>query len=316
MRRLPILLAFAAIYTIWGSTYLAIRWAIDSIPPLLMMSVRCGAAGLLLLGWSRLTSAAEIRPAHWKSAFIAGALLFLLCHGTLAWAEQRVASGEAALLSATTPLWIVAIDWRWGRRRRPGWRGVIGLAIGFAGVALLVGSGISAAPADRLASAAIVAGALAWAAGSIYGRHATLPADVRLATALQLIAGSVWLAMASGVSGEWVSVARPTAISVAALAYLVVFGSVIAFTAYVWLMRVVPASIVSTHAYVNPLAAVAIGAAVGGERIAASTIVAALTIVSGVILTLADRHQQLNRSIVPDIQDPPPVERRLRTRSA
>src|SRR2546421_6731992 len=192
-RRADRLLAFLAIYLIWGSTYLAIRWAVDSIPPLLMMALRCGAAGVILAVWGLVVSGASIDRRHWRSAFVAGALLFLLCHGTLAWAEQRVASGEAALLSATTPLWMTAVDWRWGVRRRPGWTGLAGLAIGFAGVAVLVGADWTATPGvDRLAGGAIVAGALAWAAGSIYGRQATLPTDVRLATALQLIAGCVW----------------------------------------------------------------------------------------------------------------------------
>jgi drug/metabolite transporter (DMT)-like permease len=300
MRRLHILLAFAAIYTIWGSTYLAIRWAVESIPPLAMMSIRCLAAGLMLIGWSRWTSAPEIRPAHWRSAFIAGALLFLLCHGTLAWAEQRVPSGQAALLSATTPLWITAIDWRFAARRRPGRSGLAGLVIGFAGVALLVGAGAAAASADKFASAAIVAGALAWAAGSIYGRQAALPADVCAATGLQLIAGGVWLIAASLFAGEWRSLPHPTPISTGALVYLVVFGSVVAFTAYVWLMRAVPAPVVATHAYVNPLVAVAIGAVLGGERTSASTIAAAITIVSGVVLTLADRYQATTVRLKPD----------------
>src|SRR5947209_7253335 len=106
-------LAFLAIYLIWGSTYLAIRWAVDSIPPLLMMSLRCGAAGLILVAWGAIASPAPIAWRYWRSAFVAGALLFLFCHGSLAWAEQRVASGEAALLGATTPLWMTVIDWRW-----------------------------------------------------------------------------------------------------------------------------------------------------------------------------------------------------------
>src|SRR5439155_20079361 len=179
----------------------------------------------------------------------------------------------------------------WGARRRPGWTGLAGLAIGFAGVAVLVGSDWTATPAvDRLAGGAIVGGALAWAAGSIYGRQATLPTDVRLATALQLIAGCGWLAAASGAAGEWRTLSRPTGASVAALAYLVVFGSFVAFTAYVWLMRVVPASRVVTHAYINPLVAVGIGAAFAGEGLTASTIVAALTIVAGVMLALVDRY--------------------------
>jgi drug/metabolite transporter (DMT)-like permease len=134
-----------------------------------------------------------------------------------------------------------------------------------------------------------VLGALSWAAGSIYGRRAPLPADVRLATGLQLIAGCIWLLAASVAAGEWRRLSMPTAASITALAYLVVFGSVVAFTAYVWLMRVVPASRVVTHAYVNPLVAVGIGAAFAGEGLTGSTIVAALTIVAGVMLALVDR---------------------------
>jgi drug/metabolite transporter (DMT)-like permease len=284
-------LAFLAIYLIWGSTYLAIRWAVDSIPPLLMMALRCGAAGAILAVWGAIVSPASIDRRHWRSAFVAGALLFLFCHGSLAWAEQRVASGEASLLAATTPLWMTVIDWRWGARRRPGWIGVAGLAIGFAGVALLVAPGWRSMPAaDRLASTAIVAGALSWAAGSIYGRRAPLPADVRLATGLQLVAGCVWLLAASAAAGEWRTLAPPTAASITALAYLVVFGSVVAFTAYVWLMRVVPASRVVTHAYINPLVAVGIGAAFAGEGLTAGTVVAALTIVAGVMLAMVDRY--------------------------
>ena len=291
MRRANRLLAFLAIYLIWGSTYLAIRWAVDSIPPLLMMSLRCGGAGLILVAWGAIAAPTPIAWRYWRSAFVAGALLFLFCHGSLAWAEQRVASGEAALLAATTPLWMTVIDWGWGARRRPGWTGLAGLAIGFAGVALLVAPGWHTMPTtDRLASAAIVIGACAWAAGSIYGRAAPLPADVRLATGLQLVAGSVWLLTASGAAGEWRGLALPTVASIGALVYLVVFGSIVAFTAYVWLMRVVPASRVVTHAYVNPLVAVGIGVAFAGEGVTPSTVVAALTIVAGVMLALVDRY--------------------------
>jgi drug/metabolite transporter (DMT)-like permease len=300
-RRTPILIAFAAIYLIWGSTYLAIRVAVHSIPPLLMMALRCVLSGLLLLAFAHATSRrsdekrarARIELRHWPDAFIVGALLFLLCHGSLAWAEQRVASSDAALLGATTPLWLTAIDWRWGARRRPRWQGVLGLAVGFAGVALLVGRGTSTAGhGDLVASLAIVFGALAWAAGSIYGRGARQPADVRVAAALQLVAGGVWLAAASVLAGEWHTVlaVRPTLASIGALAYLVVFGSVIAFAAYVWLLRVMPASIVGTHAYINPIVAVALGAALAGEPIAPATMAAALTIVVGVMLALADRY--------------------------
>jgi drug/metabolite transporter (DMT)-like permease len=310
--RSAVLIAFAAIYLIWGSTYLAIRVAVHSIPPLLMMALRCELSGLLLLAFAYATSRrsddkrqrARIELGHWRDAFIVGALLFLLCHGSLAWAEQRVASGDAALLGATTPLWLTAIDWRWGARRRPRWHGALGLAVGFAGVALLVAPGLSTAGHGDLAPRlAIVFGALAWAAGSIYGRGARQPADVRMATGLQLVAGGVWLAAASVLAGEWHTVVavRPSLASIAALAYLVVFGSVVAFTAYVWLLRVMPAATVGTHAYINPIVAVALGAALAGEPIAPATMAAALTIVIGVMLALVDKYGAA-RAGTPDVK--------------
>lgn len=283
-------LAFLAIYLIWGSTYLAISVAVESIPPLAMMSVRSLAAGLILMAWSR-GSVHTLDASAWRAAFIAGALLFLFSHGTLAWAELRVPSGIASLLGAIDPLWITLIDWRWGTGHVPGWFGRAGLALGFAGVALLVAPDWGAAPAGMaIANVAIVGAALAWAAGSVYGRGAPLPRDVRLSTAVQLLAGSAWLAAASIATGEWraFSPAQVTTESVAALLYLIVFGSVVTFTAYVWLLRVTTASAVGTHAFVNPIVAVALGAALGGERISFMTIVSAITIVGGVILVLID----------------------------
>jgi drug/metabolite transporter (DMT)-like permease len=291
MRRGRFVLAFLAIYLIWGSTYLAIRVAVESIPPLGMMSVRSLLAGLILLAWCG-RSVHTLNAAAWRSAFIAGAMLFLLSHGSLAWAEQRVPSGVAALLVATEPMWLALVDWRWGTRHAPGWLARAGLALGFAGVALLVAPELrgSHGGGGLIANVAIVGGALAWAAGSVYGRGARLPRDVRLSTAVQLLAGAVWLAAASAATGEWraFSPERVTTASLAAMLYLIVFGSVIAFTAYVWLLRVTTSSMVGTHAYVNPIVAVALGAALGGERITLLTIVSAITIVAGVVLVLIE----------------------------
>jgi drug/metabolite transporter (DMT)-like permease len=273
MRRSGFVLAFLAIYLIWGSTYYAIRVAVESIPPLAMMGVRCLAAGIILFAWSR-RAAATLDAAAWRAAFVAGGLLFLLSHGSLAWAEQRVPSGVAALLGATTPLWLALIDWRWGTGHVPGWYGRAGLAVGFAGVALLVAPEWGTSHTGlAVASIAVVGASLAWAAGSVYGR------------------GAVLLAAASLATGEWrgFSPSGVTAASAAALVYLVVFGSVVAFTAYVWLMRTTTASVVGTHAYVNPIVAVALGAVLGGERVTLMTIVSAITIVGGVILVLVDR---------------------------
>jgi drug/metabolite transporter (DMT)-like permease len=316
MRRSGVVLAFLAIYVIWGSTYFAIGVAVASIPPLAMMGVRCLVAGLILFAWSgraALTLDAGAWRAAWRAAFIAGGLLFLLSHGTLAWAEQRVPSGVAALLGATTPLWLALIDWRWGTGHVPGWYGRAGLAVGFAGVALLVAPEWGTShTGTAISSLAVVGASLAWAAGAVYGRGAGLPRDVRLSTAVQLLAGAVWLAAASLVAGEWrgFSSAAVTPASVAALIYLIVFGSVIAFTAYVWLMRTTTAAVVGTHAYVNPIVAVALGAVWGGEHLTVMTIVSAITIVGGVVLVLVDRR---GASVAAD--PPAPEERQVRPRS-
>jgi drug/metabolite transporter (DMT)-like permease len=307
MPRRRLVLAFLAIYFVWGSTYYAIRVAVDSIPPLAMMGVRCLTAGLILYWWSR-RSAPAPGAAAWRAAFVAGGFLFLLSHGSLAWAEQRIASGEAALLGATTPLWLTLIDWRVGSGRMPRRWGRLGLVLGFAGVALLFAPEWSrAAGTLAVAHAAIVGAAIAWAAGSVYGRGARLPRDVRQSTALQLLAGAVWLAAASGIAGEWrgFSVANVTPASAAALIYLIVFGSVVAFTAYIWLLRVTTASRVGTHAYVNPIVAVALGAALGGEQVSVLTLVSALTIVAGVVLVLLEQSRPAQAAAASALPRPP-----------
>ena len=306
MARSRIVLAFLAIYLIWGSTYYAIRVAVDSIPPLAMMGARCLAAGLILYCWSRRTAPAP-DGAAWRAALVAGGFLFLLSHGSLAWAEQRVASGEAALLGATTPLWLTLVDWRFGSGRMPRAWGRVGLALGFAGVTLLFAPGWrSGSSGLAVGHAAILGAAIAWAAGSVYGRGARLPGDVRQSTALQLLAGAAWLAAASAITGEWRSfaVANVTPASAAALLYLIVFGSVVAFTAYIWLLRITTAARVGTHAYVNPIVAVALGAALGGEHVSLLTLASALTIVAGVVLVLVEqsRPAQAATSALP----PPP----------
>jgi drug/metabolite transporter (DMT)-like permease len=302
MMRARMLLAFLAIYVIWGSTYYAIRVAVGSIPPLAMMGVRCLAAGALLYAWSRRSTPAPDARA-WRAAFVAGGLLFLGSHGSLAWAEQHVASGDAALIGATTPLWLTLIDWRWGSGRMPGAWGRGGLALGFAGVVLLVAPGWGSTGATlAIANAAIVGAAVAWAAGSVYGRRAPLPRDVRQSTAVQLLAGAVWLAAASAATGEWrrFSPSAVTAESIGGLVYLIVFGSVVAFTAYVWLLRQTTAARVGTHAFVNPVVAVLLGAAVGGEAITLWTVASALTIVAGVVLVLLDQSRQGKTAAVSD----------------
>jgi drug/metabolite transporter (DMT)-like permease len=280
-------LAYAAIYLIWGSTYLAIRVAVGAIPPLLLMGVRCVAAGALLLAWAALRGE-RATARDWGHAVIAGALMIACTYGALGWAEQRLDSGVAAILSATAPLWLTAFEWH--RRGRPARATVVGLFLGVAGVATLVGSQ-SAGRVDAAAALVLIAGTVAWAVGSLYSRPPRLPASVPLGAGMPLAAGGLLLLGASALSGE----AAPhdlRAVSHAALwslAYLIVFGSLVAFTAYAWLLRVAPASRVATHAYVNPLVAVALGWSVAGEPVTATTGIAAGVIAASVAMMVRGR---------------------------
>jgi drug/metabolite transporter (DMT)-like permease len=282
------MMAYAAIYVIWGSTYLAIRIAVGAIPPLLLMGVRCTAAGLLLLAWSA-ARRERATAAHWRHAAVAGALMIGVTYGALAWAEQRLTSGIAALLSATSPLWLTTMQWR--HVGRPGARTIFGLLLGLAGVAVLVGAG-TVGDVNPKAAAVLIVGTVAWAAGSLYARPPRLPRSATLGAGMPLLVGGLMLLAVSIATREWArdDVRAVSRASLWALAYLIVFGSVVAFSAYEWLLRVAPASRVATHAYVNPLVAVALGWGVGGEPITAATGAAALVIAASVAMVVKGAH--------------------------
>jgi drug/metabolite transporter (DMT)-like permease len=283
----PTLLAYAAIYLIWGSTYLAIRVAVGAIPPLLLMGVRCALAGSALLGWAAWRGE-RATAAEWRRAVIAGGLMIACTYGALAWAEQRLASGVAALLSATPPIWLTAAEWR--RGARPRFATVAAILLGLGGVALLVGSA-PASQVDAPAALVLLASTIAWAAGSLYGRPPRLPASVALGAGMPLVTGGAMLLAASALAREPAPrdiVAVPHA-ALWALAYLIVFGTLVAFSAYSWLLRVAPASRVATHAYVNPLIAVALGWSVAGEPITATTGIAAGVIAASVAVIVRGR---------------------------
>jgi drug/metabolite transporter (DMT)-like permease len=285
--RWKVVVAFAAVYVVWGSTYLAIRFAIDTLPPFLMAGVRFLVAGAVLFGFARLRGAAWPSWAQWRSATLIGGMLLLGGNGGVVWAERTVPSGIAALLVASEPLWIVLLDWLPPRPARPSGRVLLGLGVGFAGVALLIAPWeAGAAAVDPVGAIVIVLAAASWAAGSLYSRRAELPRSPLLSTGTQMLAGGALLTLTGLGAGE---AARfdPAAVSlgsVAALAYLIVFGSLVAFTAYVWLMRHVAAPKVATYAYVNPVIAVILGWLLAGEPIGARTLVAAAVILGAVAL--------------------------------
>lgn len=283
-----LVLAFAAIYVIWGSTYLAIRFAIDSIPPFTMAGIRFLVAGTLLLAWARLRGVPGPTRRESRAAALVGALLLLGGNGAVVWAEQWVPSGLTAVLVATVPLWMVLVDWLWTGAARPPAGAWAGIAGGLAGVWILVGDGtVQALEGPVLAGGLVViGGALSWAFGSILSRELPLPASPRMSTALQMLWGGLFLSVAGALVGEWSrwSPGATTARSVAALAYLIVFGGVIAYGAYVWLLRVAPAGRVATYAYVNPVVALLLGWALADEPLTPRTWTGAAVILGSVVV--------------------------------
>jgi drug/metabolite transporter (DMT)-like permease len=280
--------AFAAIYLIWGSTYLAIRLAIETFPPFLMASIRFLVAGIILYVWSRLRGASQPARSHWLSAAVVGGLLLLGGNGGVVWAEQHVPSGLTALLIGTVPLWMALLDWLRRDGAKPSNGVIVGLTLGFLGMALLIGP-VELAGGDHvdLAGAAVlILASLSWATGSLYSRRAQLPASPLLATAMEMLAGGALLLIASLLVGEWARF-DSSALSLRswlALGYLIVFGALVGFTAYIWLLRVSTPAHVSTYAYVNPVVAIFLGWAFAGEPLTARTLLAAAVIVAAVVI--------------------------------
>jgi drug/metabolite transporter (DMT)-like permease len=281
-------LAFFAIYVVWGSTYLAIRVAVETIPPLATAGVRHLIAGLILFVWARGFSA-RITAIEWRASVVVAVLFFLIGHGTLHWAEQIVASGIAALLVATEPLWIAMLMPSAG----PRWsvRIIGGLAAGFLGVALLAPfDALSGSSRQLWGSGAILLGALSWALGVRYSSTAPLPRDPFVRTATTLLCGAALLLTASALTGELgrVDVHAVSARSLLGLGYLIVFGSVVAFSAYTWLLERCPATLVATHTYVNPVIAVLLGWLFAGEALTLRVVFATGLILAAVLLLKAD----------------------------
>lgn len=290
MSKLPvspakIAVALAAVYLVWGSTYLAIRIALETLPPFLMAGVRFLTAGSVLYLWARLRGAPRPTLQHWRSALIIGAFLLLGGNGLVVWAEQRVESGLAALLVSTEPLWIVILSWVLPGGRRPSLPVISGLFLGFVGVGFLVQPG-SGSALDPIGAGMLVLAALSWAYGSLWGIKAKAPDSPLLMTSMQMLAGGALLMLAATARGEFAAFdpAQVSMRSAFAVVYLMVFGSLVGFTAYSWLMRVAPPVLVSTYAYVNPVVAVLLGWAIASEPLTAGTLVAAAIILGGVAL--------------------------------
>lgn len=298
-----VLAALAVVYVVWGSTYLAIKLAIATIPPFLMAASRFCIAAVLLLGWCALRgrlAAARPTAAQWRAAAAVGGCLLVVGNGAVTWAEQDIDSGLAALLIATVPLWMAIFD-RLAGAERLGRAVVAGLVLGFGGVALLLapsGAAIAFGPA-----LAVLGGAMAWAAGSIYSRRADLPEDPLVSTGMEMAAAAGLFALVGLVTGEpaRLDLGAVSGSSLLAVAYLATAGSLAAFTSYVWLLRNAQTSVVATYAYVNPIVAVVLGWWVLDERVSTRTLVAGAVVVTAVALIVtARRPAPLPASAPPD----------------
>jgi drug/metabolite transporter (DMT)-like permease len=287
--------AFTAIYFVWGSTFLAIRYAVETIPPFAMMAARCLLGGAILLGIAAVRERGIVWPTRreWGGALVLGAFLFVGCHGVLAYAEQRVPSGIAALCLATIPLFVPLLAWALPGGTPPSRRRSVALVGGFAGVALLVaaqGTSGGLHPADALL---LLGSALSWAAGTVATRVVPVPRSPTMGAALPLLAGGAILTVIALASGELSAgrLAHVSGRSAGGLAYLIVLGTVVTFSAYVWLLRQVAPSRVATYAFVNPAVAVVIGWALAGESLSAGAVVASAVIVVAVAVAVSERER-------------------------
>ncbi|MGH9752271.1 MAG: EamA family transporter [Blastocatellia bacterium] len=281
--------AFAAVYILWGSTYLAIKYVIETLPPFISTGARFLLAGAILFIAGRFSKDYEkLTLRQWRASFVVGTLLFLGGTGGVVIAEHHVTSSLAALLVATEPFWVVLLSWLWLKGARPDWKVILGLLIGFVGVYLLIGgAGYAGNGSNQLfGMVLVIASALCWATGSIYGVRAPAPKSQVLAAGMQMLAGGSTLLLVGTLMGEWAGF-EITAVSPNswfALAYLLVFGSLIAFTAYSWLLKNARPATVATYAYVNPVIAVILGWAIAGESFTERTLLGAAVILGSVAL--------------------------------
>lgn len=285
---IKIVAAFAAIYIIWGTTYLAIRIAVQTIPPFFMAGVRFVLAGSVTFVFLWARGVPLPTREQWRSAAIVGAFLLVGGNGFVTWSEQQVPSGMAALVVATEPLWITLFDWLIFKGTKPGKKTVFGLILGFLGIGLLIGPGqMQGTSGISLISLAVLFMApVSWSLGSLYTRKASLPENVFMATAVEMLCGGSFLVIAGLLTGETsqLDLAGISLRSLTAMAYLTIFGSIVVFTAYVWLLKTVQASKVATYTYVNPVIAVFLGWLILSETMTAQTLVAIPSIILAVVL--------------------------------
>ncbi len=282
-------LALLAVYIIWGSTYLGIRFAIESIPPFLHAGMRFLISAALLLGWRLL--AGDERPTlkQWRDAGVVGLFLILGGNGLVSWAEQTVDSGIAALIVGTVPLWLTLFEALRSGGARPNWQAILGLLVGFGGIFILINPETLAGAAfrvDLLGAGALVLATILWALGSIYAKTAEVPKSAFMFTGMQMAVGSLGLFIVSALNGEMsgFDLGAVTTQSWLGLGYLILFGSLGGFVAYGWLLRNAPISLVATYGYINPVVAIFLGSWLADEVLTGRVFVAAAVIIGAVVL--------------------------------
>ena len=296
-RNWTLIASFAIVYIIWGSTYLAIGYAVETLPPFLMAGVRFLTAGAALYGLAKWRGAPAPTRLHWRSALIIGALLFLVGNGGVTWAEQVVPSGVASLVVAVVPVWIVLLEWVRPSGRRPTTPVLLGVLVGLAGMALLVSGSSSEGSAHQFSLAgflALLAATFCWSVGSLYALKAPLPSSPLLTSGMEMLCGGALMLLFGSLTGEWsrFDPAHVTAISLFAVLYLVVFGAMIAFSAYNYVLNHTTPARASTYAYVNPVVAVFLGWFIRSEPLTPRTLLAAAIIVSAVVIITTYRTKQ------------------------
>jgi drug/metabolite transporter (DMT)-like permease len=298
-----ILLAFAIIYLVWGSTYLAIRIGVREIPPFLMAGLRFSVAGAVMWAWMRVTGTPSPTLREWRDASVLGTLMFLIDYACLFWAEQRVPSGIAAVILAMIPVCITLLEIVWLRTQQLTLRLALGLTIGIIGVVVLMNpsAALGEAPLDHRGVIALLVSCCGWSIGTIVAQRLTLPASKPMSAAAQMLSGGVQLLALAAVAGEFTHF-RAQQISSGAwlsLLYLIIAGSIISFTAYVWLLHYESPTNVGTYAYVNPVVAVILGGTLGGETIGRRTILgAALILISVAAITTIKRKQLVSPNVI------------------
>lgn len=301
-------IALLALYIVWGSTYLAIRFSVETIPPFLHAALRFLISGAILYFWRR--AAGDVAPtaSNWKATAIVGTGLLLGGNGLVAWAEQTVPSGIAALMITTSPFWLVLFESLRAGGAKPTWQAILGLIVGFGGVFLLVGPKEITGSEVSFGTLGIVLLLLApffWSLGSIYAKGADMPRSTLLSTGMQMLTGAVALFIVSLVKGELngFSFGLVSMRSWLGLAYLITFGSLIGFVSYGWLLHNAPISLMSTYAYVNPLVAVLLGNLLADEPLDGRILIAAAIIIGSVILINSARQSRVKTQSLQAVPD-------------